>query len=149
MESTLASLGSLLLKAIPTFLLILVLHFYLKYVFFKPLKRVLDQRYAATEGARKLAEESMEKAAARAAEYEAQIRAARAEVYQAEEQLYKRLEEERRQAVEAARAKSEETVEAARAELERDVEQARQSLERESELLAARIAESILGRRVA
>ena len=56
-------------------------------IFFKPLEKVLRQRYEATEGARKLAEQSLERAAAKTAEYEAAMRAARAEVYQAQERL--------------------------------------------------------------
>ncbi len=149
MESILVSLGGLLLRALPTFLLIIALHFYLKYVFFKPLKRVLDARYAATEGARKLADASLEKALARAAEYEAALRAARAEVYQAQEQLHHRLEGERQEELRAARASAEESIQKAKAELAREVEDARGALERESDLLAGRIAESILSRRAA
>ena len=55
MDATLHALGEILLKAVPTVLLVVVLHFYLKYVFFRPLKKVLAERYDATEGARKLA----------------------------------------------------------------------------------------------
>jgi hypothetical protein len=39
--------------------------FYLKYMFFKPLEKVLQQRYDATEGARKRAAEALELAAAK------------------------------------------------------------------------------------
>src|ERR1035437_10711175 len=91
MDATLLALGGILLKAVPTFLLVLLLNFYLKAVFFKPLEKVLRERYEATEGARKLAAESMERAAARTAEYEAAVRAARAEVYQAQEQIHTQL----------------------------------------------------------
>jgi len=60
-------LGQLLLRAVPTFLLVFALDFYLKYMFFKPLEKVLQQRYDATEGARKLAAEALELAAAKTA----------------------------------------------------------------------------------
>jgi F-type H+-transporting ATPase subunit b len=149
MESTFVALGGLLLKALPTFFLVIVLHFYLKYVFFKPLKRVLDTRYEATEGARKLAARSLEKAAARAAEYEDALRAARAEIYQSQEQLHKRLEEERQAEMRRARERAEEAIARAKAELALEVDEARQTLERESDLLAGRIVESVLGRGVA
>ena len=46
------ALGGILLRAVPTFLLIILLHFYLKSIFFKPLERVLEARSEATEGAR-------------------------------------------------------------------------------------------------
>jgi len=149
MESTLAALGGLLLKALPTFLLVLVLDFYLKFVFFRPLKRVLDARYAATEGARKLAEASLEKAAARAAEYEAAMRAARAELYQAQEQVFRQLEERRKQEIQAARGRADAAVDAARQALAGDVEAAKQALARETDRLAGEIADSILRRRAA
>ena len=71
MADTLHALGGILLKAVPTFLLVLLLQFYLKKVFFQPLEKVLHTRYEATEGARKLAEQSLARAAARTAEYEA------------------------------------------------------------------------------
>ena len=77
MDKILHQLGELLLTALPTFFLILFLNYYLKFVFFKPLEKALRQRYDATEGARKLAEESLQRAAAKTAEYEATLRAAR------------------------------------------------------------------------
>ena len=76
MDETLRALGGILLRAIPTFVLVVLLHFYLKFIFFKPLQKVLRQRYEATQGARKLAESSLAKAAEKAAEYEAALRAA-------------------------------------------------------------------------
>ena len=73
MEETLRQLGGILLRAVPTFIFVVLLHLYLKYIFFKPLERVLRERYDATEGARKLAEESIARAAQKADEYEAAI----------------------------------------------------------------------------
>ena len=55
MDAMLHALGGILLRAVPTFLLVILLHFYLKSIFFKPLEKVLHKRYEATEGARKLA----------------------------------------------------------------------------------------------
>jgi F-type H+-transporting ATPase subunit b len=149
MEATLHALGGLLLKALPTFVLLILLNFYLKAVFFKPLERVLHERYDATEGACKLAELSIERAAAKTAEYEAAMRAARAEVYQAQEQLHKRLQEREAAGIAAARARADAAVKEAKAHLGSDVEAARASLDRDSDILAAQIAESILRRSVA
>ncbi len=56
MEQTLHDLGQLLLKAVPTILLLLVVHFYLKAMFFRPMADVLAKRRAATEGQRESAE---------------------------------------------------------------------------------------------
>lgn len=149
MDATLAALGSLLLRALPTFLLVLVLHFYLKYMFFKPLQRVLDARYAATEGAKDQAARSLERAAAKAKEYEEAIRAARADVYHAQEQLLRQLEEQRGAEVQASRARAEAAVSKARAEIAADVESAKRSLAQESEVLSNQIVDAILTRRPA
>jgi F-type H+-transporting ATPase subunit b len=149
MEATLHDLGGILLKAVPTFLLLVLLHFYLKGVLFKPLQKVLRQRYEATEGARKLAGESLERAAAKTAEYQAAMRAARAEIYQAQEQLQKRLREEESAELMAARRRAEAAVDEAKTQLSSDVEAAKAGLARDSDLLANQIVESILRRRVA
>jgi F-type H+-transporting ATPase subunit b len=144
MDAMLRALGGILLKAIPTFLLVVLLHFYLKGVFFNPMRKVLRQRYEATEGARKLAAESLERAAARTAEYEAATRAARTEIYQAQEQAHKRLQESEMTELIAARRRAEAAVQEAKAQLAGDVEAAKASLARDSELLANQIADSIL-----
>jgi F-type H+-transporting ATPase subunit b len=48
MDAILNALGGLLLKALPTFFLVLLLHFYLKLVFYRPLEKVLSARHQAT-----------------------------------------------------------------------------------------------------
>ena len=149
MDATLHSLGEILLKAIPTFFLVIALFVYLKYMFFGPLEKVLKARYDATEGARKMAEQSLERASARTAEYEAAMRAARGEIYQEQEKLRKQLQQERAVAVEAARQKSEAQITQAKTELAAEAAQARNNLAAESESLASQIADSVLGRRVA
>lgn len=149
MEATLAALGNLLLRALPTFFLVLVLHFYLKYMFFKPLQRVLDARYAATEGAKEQAARSLERASAKAKEYEDALRAARAEVYQAQEQLRGQLEEQRASEVQAARARADAAARKAREEIAGEVESARRTLAQEAEVLSNQIVDTILTRRPA
>ena len=149
MDATLHALGGILLKAVPTFLLVILLHFYLKGVFFNPLRKVLRQRYEATEGARKLAAESLERAAAKTAEYQAAMRAARAEIYQAQEQAHKRLQEGEFAELAAARKRAGAAVREAKTLLARDVEAAKASLAPDSELLANQIVESILRRTAA
>ena len=149
MDATLHALGGILLNAIPTFLLVVFLHFFLKAVFFKPLENVLQRRYEATEGARKQAEAALSRAAARMAEYEAAMRAARAEVYQAQEVVHKRLEEREAAELQAARAKAEEAIKKAKDELAAEAAAARENLAQQSETLAAEIADSILRRSAA
>ena len=146
MEATLNALSGILLRAIPTFLLVVLLHFYLKYMFFKPLDKVLHDRYDATEGARKRAAESLEMAAAKTAEYEAALRAARAEVYQSQEQLHRRLQSEQAAQTQAAREQAEAAVRDAKAQLAAEIAQAKLDLAADSEALANQIADTILNR---
>jgi F-type H+-transporting ATPase subunit b len=149
MDETLRALGGILLRAIPTFVLVVLLHFYLKFIFFKPLQKVLRQRYEATEGARKLAESSLAKAAEKAAEYEAALRAARGDTYKELEQLRRQLQDERAAGVREARARAEAAVAQAKAALGAEVASLKKSLETESETLAERIANKILRGRAA
>jgi F-type H+-transporting ATPase subunit b len=149
MDSTLQALGGLLLRAVPTCLFLVLLHFYLKFVFYKPLERVLQKRYEATEGAQQSAQESIQRAAAKTAEYEAALRAAKASVYQAQEKLHRELQERQASELHAARQQADATVQQARAELVKEMESARAGLARDSEVLAGRIAESVLGRSAA
>ena len=86
MEQTLQALSGILLKAIPTVFLLIILHFYLKAMLFRPLQKVLKQREELTAGARRAAEQSLEAAERKAQEYEAKFRDARAEVYREQEE---------------------------------------------------------------
>jgi F-type H+-transporting ATPase subunit b len=149
MDETLRQLGGILLRAVPTFFLVVLLHFYLKFIFFKPLQRVLRQRYEATEGARKLAEESLVKASEKAAEYEAALRAARGETYKELEQLRRQLQDDRAVAVREARTRAEATVSQAKATLAAEVAELKKGLEAESDTLADQIASKILRGRAA
>ena len=149
MEATLQALGQILLKAIPTFLLVIFLHFYLKRVFFKPFRKMLQQRYEASEGARKVAEQSLERAAAKAAEYEVALRKAKGEVYEAQGRMHQQLQDQQETELRAARQQAEAVVSRARADLAKDVEIAKDGLAGESEMLAQQIAESILRRSAA
>ena len=144
MDDTLRALGEILLKAVPTFLLVVLLHFYLKKIFFLPMEKMLHKRFEATEGARKLAAQSLARATARIAEYEAAIRAARSEIYQSQEQFYRELQDSQSAQIAAARQSAEAAVHEARAQLAGDVEAAKLTLAQSSEVLAAEIADSLL-----
>ena len=144
MDSTLHALGGILLNGLPTFLLIIVLNVYLKAVFFQPLEHTLARRYQAIEGARKAAQDALANAQVRIAEYEAALRAERARMYESQERLNRRLQEEHAAALHAAREDAERAIRRAQAEITAEVGIARQSLSGQSEALANQIADSIL-----
>jgi len=147
MDAVLDALGGLLLKALPTFILFFGLHFYLKLVLYRPLDRVLGQRWQATEGARRAAAESMTRAEQRTAEYEEALRRVRAEIAREQEQARERLRQEQRTALAAARKRTAALIDEAKARLATEAEQARQALEADSEALAEQITTALLERR--
>ena len=149
MEQTLQSLGGILLKSIPTIVFLIILHFYLKAVLFGPLDRILKQRRELTEGARKVAQDSLAAAARKADEYEAKLRDARAVVYKEQEEMRKRWLEEQGDEVAQARTRMEASVKTAREALAADAAAAQASLKDASSALADQIAETVLGRRSA
>jgi F-type H+-transporting ATPase subunit b len=149
MDAMLHALGQILLRAVPTFFLILLLHIYLKSIFFKPLAKVLQARYEATEGARKLAAESLARAAARTEEFEKKLYAAKTELYQAHERALRALQEQHAAAIAQARAAAEADVKQAKAALAADVEQLKGTLATQSDALADEIANSLLRRSAA
>jgi F-type H+-transporting ATPase subunit b len=147
MEEVLRSLGGLMLRAIPTLLLVIFLHFYLKRMYFRPMEKVLKERFEATEGARKLAAESVALASEKAAEYEQALRTARAEIYREQEQFREQLREKHDQAVREARASAGDMVKQAQQEIAGEAAIARRSLEEQTGVLAERIADVVMRRR--
>lgn len=133
-----------MLKALPTFILVILLHFYLKHWFYQPLDKALEERRRATEGARQAAQTSLETAERKAAEYEAAMRAARAAIYKEQEETRKRWRTEQASALEQSRRQASEMVQQARAQLAAEAEAAKQSLAAEVERLASAITETIL-----
>jgi len=147
MDSTLAALQTLILKALPTFFLLVLLHFYLKHVFFKPMEKALKARSEATEGMRQIAEETLQRAEKKTAEYEETIRQARNEIYREEETVRQSQRQRQLEAINAMRADAGAMVEEARSAIAADVAAARASLDRESEAIADEIAAAVLRRR--
>jgi F-type H+-transporting ATPase subunit b len=147
MLENLQALGGILLKSIPTIVFLIILHFYLKAVLFGPLDRVIQKRRELTEGARKIAEDSLAAATRKAEEYEAKLRDARAVVYKEQEEMRKRWLDEQGNEVAQARARMEASVKSAREALAADAAAARASLQETSSVLADQIAAAVLGRR--
>ena len=147
MEQTLQALGGILLKAIPTVILLLILHAYLRAVLFTPLEKMLRQRGELTEGARKAADQSLAAAEAKAAEYEAKLREARGAVYKEQEETRKRWLEDQTAQVAQSRSSAEAAVRKAKEELATEAGAARASLAETSSALADQIATSLLSGR--
>ena len=149
MDETLHALGRIVLYGLPTSFLVIVLCIYLKAMYFTPFKKMLDARYQATEGARKAAEESLERANAKAAEFEAALNKARQEIYSEQEQYLKKLNEQQAAEAEAARRSAETRTNEAKQQLAAEAAAARASLQAQSDALAGQIADAILSGRAA
>ena len=136
--------GAILLRAVPTFLIVIFLFFYLRGMFFRPLEKVLAERRAATDGARKQAKLSIELAEEKVAQYEAQLRAARTEVFAKVEAERKQWADAQVAQIATAREKARAQVLDARVQIAKDAEAARASLGSQAETLAAQITASVL-----
>jgi F-type H+-transporting ATPase subunit b len=147
MTQTLQALGGILLKAIPTICLLLILHLYMKWMFFRPLREVLAKRRAATEGARESADATLKKASEKAAAIEAQLRQAREEIYKEQEEARRRWIDEQTASLEEARQQSRELLHQAKLELETETAAGKRDLSAATEALADQIANTLLERK--
>ena len=135
-------LQGIIVRALPTFFVVLLLYFILKSLLFRPLEQVLEERRKRTLGAVEASEATLKEVEKKAAEYERALIAARSEIYREVENSRKALIEEQGKAVEAGRARAMETTAAAKVELEAEAVLAKQNLAAEAD----RLAEEIVGR---
>ena len=149
MEAILQPLAGLLLKAVPTILFLLILHFYLKWMFFRPLSKVLAQRREATEGAHASAAALLEKASQQTAAIEAELRKAREAIYQEQEETRRRWIAEQTAQLDQARHQSREQIHQAKLELDAEVDAAKRQLTAAAGGLAGQIVQSLLERKSA
>src|SRR5207244_4034555 len=136
---------SILLRAIPTFILVWVLYFYVSRAFLKPLEQTLRKRYESTAGLRKAAEARINTAEQKTASYQEALRAGAAEMYQQQEQERQKALEHRMEILKQARERAAERLARARQEIRQDTDQAKKQLERESEQMAQWILSAVLG----
>ncbi len=147
MEQTLHALAGILLKSIPTVVLLLFLYFYLKAMLFGPLVRLLKQREELTTGTRHAAQQSLKDAERKVQEYEAKIREARAEVYREQEETRKQWLADQTSQVESARERNGRVVQQAKEEMTAEMAAGRQTLAASAIVLADQIATVVLARR--
>jgi F-type H+-transporting ATPase subunit b len=141
---TLVALGDILIKSIPTFILVWVLYFYISRMFLGPLQKTLQQRQDSTEGLRKAAEERISMAEHKTAEYQEALRAQAADIYRQQEQDRQRDLERRAEILRQARQRAEEQIGGARQQIHQQAEEAKKTLHKESEQLAQWITRAIL-----
>jgi F-type H+-transporting ATPase subunit b len=144
MQEIFQQVEGFLLGSIPTMLLFIVLVLAYQFLVQGPLSATLKRRRALTVGAIEDAQKAIERAEARAAEYAARLREARADVYKMREQRAKQWTAERDAALDAARKAAGQKVSKARVELEAEAAQARQNVEAASGELASQVVRAVL-----
>jgi F-type H+-transporting ATPase subunit b len=144
MEEITRQVGTFAIGAVPTILLFIVLVLAYQFLVQGPLTATLKQRRARTEGAIEDAHKAIAQAEARAAEYAAKLRLARAEVYKVREQRVKQGNAERDAALDAARKAAAVKVSQSKAELEAEAAQARLAIEASAGDLANRVVGAVL-----
>jgi F-type H+-transporting ATPase subunit b len=149
MDKTLHDLGGIVLNGLPTFFLVLILAFFVRFLYLKPLEKVLAERFRLTEGARKAAEESLKNADTKIAEYQEALNKVRNEIYQEQAAFLQKLQAEQAELAHAARAESDARVAEIKQSIAKEADVARQNLESQAEALAGQIADAILTRRAA
>jgi len=146
MESTLHGLGQLLLKAVPTIFLLLIVHFYLKSMFFRPMGEVLAKRRAATEGLRESAGAMRAKADEQTKSIEAQLRQAREAIYLEQEEARRGWIGDQTAQLEDARKRTRELIHQSDEMLEAEAVAAKGQLAGTADALGDQIAQALLKR---
>jgi F-type H+-transporting ATPase subunit b len=144
MELIFQQLGAMFVGALPTALLFIVLVLAYQFLVQAPLTATLKQRRALTEGAMEDAQKAIAEAEARAAEYAAKLRQARADVYKVREQRVKQWNAERDAQLDAARKAAGLKVSQARAEIEAEAAAARQTILGSAGDLAGQVVRAVL-----
>lgn len=149
MDPTLKLLLESLLKAVPTIFFLIVLTGYLKFVFFKPVGRILKQRRDQTEGVRKLAERTAASADEKTSEFERLLLAAKLEISRGQEAHRHELHAEQAKALAEARAHADERTAKARRELAEEIERITVHLADDASALSGQMLTNVLARRAA
>src|SRR5438132_3132241 len=144
MQAIVHQLGELFLQAVPTVLIILLVYFILRAVFFKPLLTVMADRDSRTVGAEKAAEAAQAAAAQKVKQYQEALRQARGQVYAEQEAARKKLLDERAAQIKEARTRAAAEVTAAKARVAAGLAAARRDDEATVAQLSAEIARLIL-----
>jgi len=144
MAQIISTLQDILVRALPTFFLVIVLHWYLKKVLIQPMERVLAERKKRTEGAVAASEASLAEVAAKMAAYEKALYDARAGVYAEQEQSRRKLLADQTTAIDEAKKKMAAAVASATAQIATEAQAARAALAGESERLADQITAAVL-----
>jgi F-type H+-transporting ATPase subunit b len=113
----------------------------------RPMTRVMEERDGAIRSARELAEASQAKAQAASEEFDARTRAARGDVYRQMEEKRREALERRARVVAETRSEVERTITDAKHRVQAQALAAREQLDRDADAIATTIVDRVLGRK--
>jgi F-type H+-transporting ATPase subunit b len=143
-DELLRQLGGLVLGSVPTMIIFLILVFAYKFILYNPLVKTLAERRARTTGAVEAAHAAIAAADAKSQEYEAKLRAARAEIFHQRELRVQQWTAQKDAALASARQAAQERVAHARSGIEAEASAARTQIESTIGQLAARVLQAVL-----
>jgi F-type H+-transporting ATPase subunit b len=144
MNELLRQLGDLALGSVPTLILFVLLVLGYRYILYRPLMKIRAERRERTAGAQEKSHLAIGLADVRAQEYEAKLRAARAEIFRGREQRIQQLNVERDNALEAARLAAQQRVHTAQEALASQSAEAQKQIEASASQLAAQVLAAVL-----
>ena len=144
MSDLVHQIGELFLRAVPVSIIVLLFYFIMRFIFFRPLLKVMAERDARTQGAQKAAVAAQNAAAEKVKQYEEALKQARAKVYAEQEAERKKLLDERAVFLKDARANATGEVNSAKERVAGEFATAKKELEATTSQLAAEIAARIL-----
>ena len=144
MDELLKQLGDLALGAVPTAILFILLVLAYRFILYGPLMKTREERRGRTSGAMDQSRQAIAQADVRSQEYEAKLRAARAEIFRNREQRLQRLNAERESALASARLTAQQKVQAAQSALSTQSVDARRQIEASANQLTAQVLAAVL-----
>jgi F-type H+-transporting ATPase subunit b len=143
-DELLRQLGDLVLGSVPTMIIFLLLVFAYRFILYGPLVKTLAERRARTTGAMEAAHAAIAAADAKSQEYEAKLRAARAEIFHQRELRVQQWTAQKDVALASARQAAQERVSHARTGIEAEAAGARKQIEDAAGQLAAQVLHAVL-----
>jgi F-type H+-transporting ATPase subunit b len=140
-------LGELFLQAVPTVVIVFLFYLFMRWSFFGPITKVMAERRARLEGARKEAEGFLAQAAEKKRADQEALRQARAVIFTEHEAVRRVALDQRATAILAARTHANEEVQTAKKRITAEIEAARGELETSGGELAEQIVHAILENR--
>jgi F-type H+-transporting ATPase subunit b len=144
MSELVHQIGELFLRAVPVALIVLIFYIVLRFLFFKPLLKVMAEREARTIGAKRAAEIAQGAAAEKIKQYEEALKQAHAKVYGEQEAKRKKILDERAALLKEVRAKLASEVAAGKDRIAAETAAAKKDLEAGITQIASEIAQRVL-----